>query len=225
MAHQRPESALSPALLWIDQPKTKQELAIVTERIWRLISSEFYLTVADIARILDCQELWVHQHIKPYVKHIFLNYHFRQHLNKYQPASGFHLSNYYYFSYRDLARWLDKNTKVIRQTILVSASIGSQCPEPDFQNRKGSDLLVLEPIPTKFISMRSILRIFKINSKELVYRKIFYCGLPKYRIADSLTRFDRDISFNKPSSDQVLVWAQDAASLLQGSSIIVRTES
>lgn len=223
MANKRPELSTSPSLLWIEPPKTKQELSIVTERIWKLICSDFSLSVTDIANILDCQELWVHQYVKPNVKHIFLNFHFRQHLNQFQPADGFPLTKYYYFSRKDFSRWMDENTKVIRQTIFVPASLAANCPKPDFQDRKDSDLIVVEPIPARFSSMRSLLKTQRVNSKELIYRKIFYNGVPKYRIADSLTRFDRDVSFSKPSPDMILVWAYDAESI-QGSSMIVRTD-
>lgn len=124
MAHKK-KSKDDKNLVWIEQEQSNKSKLSIALEVLDMYESDFNLTIAEICCILLCDRQWVVQNVKDNVKHIFLNENYRQFLiliNAEHRDYDVKLVDYYYFSRSDFYNWLEENTVVTRQTIMIDIS-------------------------------------------------------------------------------------------------------
>lgn len=92
-----------------------------------LIKFNYSITAKDIHILLNVDAQWGKKHIRPHVKHIFLNRGIKNCLINLQQhyTISEHLlpkywrSQYFFYSKEDFVKWLINNTKATRQTICI----------------------------------------------------------------------------------------------------------
>lgn len=92
-----------------------------------LIKYNYSITAKDIHLLLNVDSQWGKKHIRPNVKHIFLNRGIKTHLINIQKhyiisehlLSKYWRSQYFFYNKEDFVNWLINNTKATRQTICI----------------------------------------------------------------------------------------------------------
>lgn len=156
----------SNSIVWIDNSKeTGESPVLVAEKLWDMYDDDFNLTISDICGILLCGRNWVIDNVKNNVKHIFIGMNMRKFMTNVDAYNRI-LKDYYYFSRQDFCRWLNENTIVQKQTVVVDVS------------KYSKNINVLRNIITKYDkdigSANSMLEIAAIN---LTYNNNVYNNL------------------------------------------------
>ncbi|AQM58582.1 hypothetical protein [Clostridium baratii] len=155
----------NPNLVWIDKPSKSENgpknSLKVAFKILNMIDDDFNLTISDLCSIFNCERKWVENNIKPNVKHIFLNQKIRIFLRKIILEKNIDTNNmlkdYYFFSRRDLALWLKKNTKIYRQTIVIDLV--------DFSNNPGNFKLLKQHYINDLENTTSLIQKLALKNK------------------------------------------------------------
>lgn len=197
--HTKPPQRDDPSLIWIDTPENTQESIAAAKKIWQMYRSDFYLTIPAIAKRLDCQPLWVQKNVLREVKHLYLNRYFRAFIRKQIPDANLP-SSFYYFSYSDFMRWLNENTCAMQATTSLPRSEITQYKQshteietPVFYRPTDREVVVSTHIPDRFVSIKTIFQKRSFKSLYSAYYFLFSIGATKFKIKNSLVRYNLSV--------------------------------
>lgn len=209
--HQQRED---PNLVWIETPQTREQSIVTAQKVYEMCKSDFSLSVLDMARLLDCQPLWIRLNVQPYVKHIFINRYFRAFMKELYPDDQtFSHKNLYYFSRQGFREWMIENTQAKRTTVLLRGQQAKvyRKAHPNytsvkFKDRVGHECSIQAQPPERLISIKSITTQMGIHTPEMAYRHLFAIGAIKFIVCNALVRYHPNVVKKEASASDVLLF-------------------